>query len=152
MLQEVGRVTIRWAEVDLLLVDLAFVILRNLEAAHQHVFQMSAAGTERLRRFDRIVGSSDLSTAERRAIMAVTERLRSLYSTRNDIVHSPIVLAYSVEGARINSRLTKISREGKQRDVSLSTIRKHADDVGQCIGKLEELATELSANHGKNTL
>lgn len=75
--------------------------------------------------------------------MAVTERLRSLYSTRNDIVHSPIVMAYSVEGRRISSRLTKISREGKQRDASLTTIRKHAEDVGRCIGKMEELATEL---------
>ncbi|MDW9609413.1 hypothetical protein GOA59_32010 [Sinorhizobium meliloti] len=144
LLQELGRVTIRWAEVDLVLVDLAFVILNgNLEAARQHVFQTAGAGTERLRRFDRIVGSSELSADERRAIMAVTERLRSLYSTRNDIVHSPIVMAYSVEGRRISSRLTKISREGKQRDVSLTTIRKHAEDVGRCIGKMEELATEL---------
>lgn len=71
-----------------------------------------------------------LSADERRAIMAVTERLRCLYSTRNDFVHSPTVMAYSVECRRINSRLTKISREGKQRDVSLSTIRKHANDVG----------------------
>ncbi|MEY9536890.1 hypothetical protein [Sinorhizobium fredii] len=104
---------------DHILVDLASVILNgNLEAARQHVFQTAGAGTERLRRFDRIVGSSDLSADERRAIMAVTERLRSLYSTRNDIVHSPIVMAYSVEGRRISSCLTKISREGKQRDVS----------------------------------
>lgn len=58
-----------------------------------------------------------------------------------------IVMAYSVEGRRIRSRLTKISREGKQRDVSLSTIRKHANDVGKCIGKLEELATELAEKY-----
>lgn len=109
LLQELGRVTIRWAEVDHILVDLASVILNgNLEAARQHVFQTAGAGTDRLRRFDRIVGSSDLSADERRAIMAVTETLRSLYSTRNDIVHSPIVMAYSVEGRRISSRLTKI--------------------------------------------
>lgn len=148
LLQELGRVTIRWAEVDLMLVDLAFVILNgNLEAARQHVFQTAGAGTERLRQFDRIVGSSELSTEERRAIMAVTEKLRSLYSTRNDIVHSPIVMAYSVEGRRISSRLTKISREGKQRDISLTTIRKHAEEVGSCIGKMEELANELAEKY-----
>jgi hypothetical protein len=148
LLQELGIVTIRWAEVDLMLVDLAFVILNgNLEAARQHVFQTAGAGTERLRRFDRIVGSSELSTEERRAIMAVTERLRSLYSTRNDIVHSPIVMAYSVEGRRISSRLTKISREGKQRNISLTTIRKHAEEVGSCIGKMEELANELAEKY-----
>lgn len=56
----------------------------------------------------------------------------------------PIVMAYSVEGRRISSRLTKISREGNQRDVSLTTIRKHADDFGRCIGKMGELTTELT--------
>ncbi len=151
LLQEIGRVTVRWAEVDRLLVHLAAVSLNdNYEAAQHCIFGSSNSGIARLTAFEQIIGASKLDETERREIINISRDLRSLLGKRNEIVHSPLVHYFSVLEGRLSAELKQIDRTGGKKDVSPDKIRKHADKVGEKIESLAKIWWALDKRYRRD--
>lgn len=147
LLQDIGCVTVRWATVDLCLLDIAFIALKNREAAVAVVLNGSGAGRQRIEAFNNVIGCSYFEEVERRSILAVTATLTKLLDQRNSIVHSPLIVAYEVRDRRISSRLTKISKRGRQTDVNRNDIIDHIRSIGEILGKLDEMIAELAEKY-----
>lgn len=144
LLAEIGKVTIRWAAIDLALLDISYIALRNHDAAVAIILSGSVAGRQRLEAFNAVIAGSYFNQAERQSILKVTETLRELATKRNAIVHSPLVVSYSVRDKRtFERRLTWVDRKGKQTVVSIDDLEQHVADVGYALSKLEEIATAL---------
>ncbi len=68
LIMELGKVTVRWSALDLLLVQIMSAALKNHVAAHQLVFS-KGAGQQRFRLFERVIGASGLEEVTRKEIL-----------------------------------------------------------------------------------
>ncbi|NTI03469.1 hypothetical protein G6K88_15710 [Agrobacterium rhizogenes] len=144
LLAEIGKVTVRWAAIDLVLLDISCIALRNHDAAVAIILSGSVAGRQRLEAFNGVIAGSYFNQAERQSILKVTETLRELATKRNAIVHSPLVVSYWVRDRKtFERRLTWVDRKGKQTVVSIGDVKQHVADVGNALDMLEEIATAL---------
>jgi len=147
LLAEIGKVTIRWAALDLYLVNILAAALRNQAAAHNLIFNATGAGRQRLETFKEVIGASDFTTEERRVLIVLAKQCGRLLGERNVIVHSPLVTSITLEGKKIKWSMHRVSRSGKRVDVTVDSIRQHADDVGEVLGKIEELSEQLTERY-----
>jgi hypothetical protein len=143
-----GRVTIRWAELDLLLVRIASVALRNTPAGHAAIFGESNAGQARFETFGRIVGASFFSEDERSTILDRLRELRKLYRARNRLTHQPLEGNYFFEQDRLRFQLQFVTRDGKRKDVILNDIECHIGAVDEHLEALEVILETLIETHG----
>lgn len=142
-----GKVCVRWAALDLLLVQILSVALCNSLAARDLIFNGSSFGKNRLDAFNRAIGASRFTEEERSALLALTKKTADLLSARNDIVHAPLVISLSVKGDKIASKLTRISRQGKEHELSIEKIEAHVNAIGSVLGDLEFLAQDLDLKY-----
>lgn len=142
LLEEIGKVTVRWAAADLLMVKIVEVITRNRQVAHDYIFK-AGFGQQRFDAFLEVIGTSCFDQPERQALYTVISTLKKLLPDRNDIVHSPLAMAIRMDGNKIKFEVQKLSRGGKQSKADLEKIKKHTLQVGDLVGKLDELTVEL---------
>jgi hypothetical protein len=147
LITELGRVTVRWAALDLLLARIAAVALRNPPAAWSTIFDKSNAGQGRFRVFDRMIGASFFDEDERSTILRHTETLSTLYSVRNSLTHEPLEGRYSIDGKRLNFHLQFISRKGSVKAVSIEDISAHVSAVDDHLVALESVLDHLSEKY-----
>lgn len=147
LLHEVGRVTVRWAALDLLLVEILAVVLENDIAAYQLVFRTSSFGRERLELVKDLIGGSKLDAGERESIFACISKLKTLLTERNTIVHSPLVMHFGVKGSKLTMKVQRVMRDGAQRDVTIEGIKAHVENVTATLEKLEEIQTDLAEKY-----
>jgi hypothetical protein len=148
LLQEIGRVTVRWAALDMVLLKVVWLALDNRAAAYEIIFGSHNAGKQRLEAFNRVIGASKFTQEEREALLGLSADFARLLGTRNDIVHSPLVLALNV-GAdkKLSFTLKSVDRDGRQKDVSEKKIHRHSKLVGQKLSELEDVVDDLFINH-----
>ncbi|MCY1243659.1 hypothetical protein D9M68_412940 [compost metagenome] len=145
-----GRVCVRWAAIDLLLVQILRLDLGNRAAAHDLIFNTAGAGKSRIEVFNRAIGASRFRQEERRRILTAIRFVTDLISARNDIIHSPLVTRLSLEGKTITPHLEKMGKSGKQKPVSINKIEAHLAAIGRALGELEELARELELKYDQD--
>ncbi|MEZ0000943.1 hypothetical protein [Sinorhizobium fredii] len=143
-----GKTSVRWAAIDLLLVQILRLDLGNSAAAHDLIFNTAGAGKNRIEVFNRAIGASRFEQEERRKILMVTRFVTDLISARNDIIHSPLVTRLSLEGRTITPRLEKVGKSGKPKPVSIGRIEAHLTAIGSVLSQLEELMLELELKYG----
>jgi len=142
-----GKVSVRWAAIDLLLVQILRLDLGNSAAAHDLIFNTTGAGKNRIEGFNRAIGASRFEQEERRKILTATRLVTDLISARNDIIHSPLVTRLSFEGKTITPHLEKLGKSGKPKPVSIDKIEAHLAAIGRALTQLEELALELELKY-----
>ncbi len=143
LITALGRVSVRWAALDLLLVHIASVALKNFPAAQSCIFGDQNAGQRRFTAFERIIGASFFEQEERNAILRHLEKLQSLYSRRNKLTHEPLDTRYTIEGKTIRSHLAFVSRDGEPKEAKLEDINRHVDEVDIELAALESIWGDL---------
>ncbi|MBN9242516.1 MAG: hypothetical protein J0I98_06965 [Mesorhizobium sp.] len=143
LIEELGRVTVRWAALDLLLVRIASIALKNHPAAQSVIFGESNAGQARFRAFERIIGASFFDEDERSEIIAHMKELSRHYRARNALTHEPLEGTYSIEGKRFKFRLQFVARGGGKKDAALEDIQKHVHSVDEHLEALEAILDRL---------
>ncbi|MBY2913963.1 hypothetical protein HF206_07490 [Rhizobium leguminosarum] len=144
LLKEYGRVCIRWAAVDLMFVRLLSVALRgNYEAARDLIFNSAGSGRQRISIFENAIGGSHFEQIDRERILLITRRINDLLGARNDVIHSPLSIAYKVEGKSIRPSVMSTNRRGRERPVSLDAIKEHVALIGHCLSDLESALVDL---------
>jgi hypothetical protein len=145
-----GKVSVRWAAIDLMLVDILAVELNNRAAAHALIFK-SGAGKSRFEVFKDAIGESRFDQVDRVRILSIMRSITSLMATRNDIIHAPLVTVYSIEGKKITSTLSKIDRkQGRTQPVLIRRIEDHVNAVGKLLDDLEPMAADLNMKYGSS--
>ncbi len=150
VIAELGRVTVRWAALDLLLVRIASIALQNAPAAQSIIFCESNAGQARFRTFERIIGASFFDADERSQILALMEVLSRHYRERNALTHEPLAGGYSVQSKRLEFHLQFVSRDGKRKDVSLRDIEDHVRAVDNHLETFERIADHLFEKYDRS--
>lgn len=148
IISALGRVTVRWAELDSLLVRIAAVVLKNTPAAHAAIFGESNAGQARFEAFGRIIGASFFSEDERTQILARLDELKKLYRIRNRLTHQPLEGSYFLEKDRLRFQLQFVTRDGKRKDVILEDIDDHIASVDQHLEGIEVVLENLIETYG----
>jgi hypothetical protein len=143
LIAQLGRVTVRWAALDLLLVRIAAIALRNPPAAWNIIFSANNAGQGRFRAFDRVIGASFFDEDERTAILRRTEALSQLYRVRNSLTHEPLEGTYSIDGTGLSFHLQFVSRDGGMKPVAIKEIKAHIDTVDEHLETLESILDHL---------
>lgn len=143
LIEALGRVTVRWASLDLTLVDIAAVALNNLPAAQEVIFGAHNAGQRRFTAFERIICASNFDQAERTAIIGHLENLRDLYGRRNALIHEPLDGRVTMEGKTLKFDLAFVNRDGKKKDVNLEDIHQHVLQVDAELEALERIWEHL---------
>lgn len=138
-----GRVSVRWASLDLLLVHIAAIALKNMPAAQSSIFGDHNAGRQRFTAFERIIGASFFDQKERTAILEHMAKLRSLYGRRNSLTHEPLDTRLTVEGKKLRFDLAFISRDGRTREAKLDDINRHVKEVDAELDALETIWERL---------
>jgi len=144
---ELGRVTVRWSALDIILVEILSSVLESHEAARQIIFSNNNAGRQRFRAFQRIVGSSRLDEHTRKEIFAAMTALSALYGERNAIVHEPLQTEYSADGKRIRASIVAVDRDGKRRKVNIEKLKAHSAAVDVHLHAMDEIALRLACIH-----
>ncbi|WPE19978.1 hypothetical protein [Shinella zoogloeoides] len=144
---EIGWITIRWAALDLLLVQILGEVLRNRVAAQQIIFAEQNAGQQRFRAFERVIGTSSLDAATRKAIIDRMKQIGVLYRKRNEIVHEPFSSRLQVIDGKLHGRIIALDREGKSKDINIDDFKRHATQVDEHLTFLEETALAISLLH-----
>ena len=139
----IGKVTIRWAALDVLLADLIYIDSQNYALAHDSVFGSRDAGIQRIQRVERAIGSSRFTQEERTAIFEITKKLSSIIGMRNEIIHSPLLPNFAIVGKRLQSDLVQVKRAGHQK-FSISAVEKHLDGIATLLFDLERTVDQLS--------
>lgn len=147
ILELIGKVTVRWAALDLLLQDVVYIALANPAVATELIFGSTNAGKQRLEKFDRAIGGSRFSMDQRERLLEISGKFASLLGTRNDIIHSPLITTYSVENAKLRSNLLQIKRTGKASYFSSETVNRHLEQVGALLRSLEALRDEIAEEY-----
>ncbi|MBY4608995.1 hypothetical protein K6M90_15200 [Rhizobium sp. 9T] len=148
LLKEYGRVCIRWASVDLMFVRLLSVALHgNYEAARDLIFNSAGSGRQRISIFENAIGGSHFEQIDRERILVMTGRINNLLGARNDVIHSPLSIAFKVEGKSISTSLISTNRRGRERPVSLDAIKEHVSSVGDCLSDLETALFDLLSKY-----
>lgn len=147
ILELIGRVTVRWAALDLLLQDIVYIAITNPAAAAELIFGSANAGKQRLEKFDRAIGASRFTIDQRRRLLEITAEFASLLGTRNDIIHSPLIKTYSVENSKLRANLVQIKRTGKASNFSIDTVNRHIDHVGSLLTQLEAIRDEVAEEY-----
>lgn len=143
LIESLGRVTVRWASLDLLLVHIAAVALKNRPAAQSCIFGEYNAGQRRFTAFQDIIGASFFDQDERVAILHRMKTLRKLYKERNALTHEPLDGRVTVEGKLLKFDLVSVNREGKKKDVDVEDINKHVSQVDAELEALEGIWERL---------
>lgn len=147
LLKLYGKVCVRWAAVDLLLLLVLDTALGNQSAARDLIFNSTGAGRARFDVFNRAIGASKFEQYEREKLLSISSRFAKLLTARNDIVHSPVVMSLSVQGSRIKPHLSRLSRKGEVRDLSLDDVIAHINAVGALQSELEDFSTDLALKY-----
>lgn len=143
LIEALGRVTVRWASLDLLLVHIAAIALKNLPAAQSCIFGDHNAGHRRFTAFQDIIGASFLNEDERSSILGRLKLLRTLYKQRNALTHEPLDGTLTIEGKKIILGLQFVTRSGARREVRIADIEKHVADVDAELEALETIWENL---------
>ncbi|MBY3106282.1 hypothetical protein RWK44_10440 [Rhizobium sp. 25PS6] len=147
VLELYGKVSVRWAALDLLLVGVLSIALENRPAAHDLIFNAAGSGKTRLDAFNRAIGASRFTREERAASLELTRKAADLLSARNEIIHAPLVIGLSIDGSKITPTLNKLGRQGKEQPLAVSKIEKHVKAIGDILSKLERLAESLDLKY-----
>jgi len=139
LVSALGRVTVRWASLDLILVHIASVALKNIAAAQSSIFGDHNAGQRRFTAFERIIGASFFEQDERAKILSHMARLRVLYRRRNSLIHEPLDSKITVEGQAIHFDLAFVTRDGETKTAKLEDINQHVKDVDTELEALESI-------------
>ncbi len=139
LIAALGRVTVRWASLDLTLVQIAAVALKNMPAAQSSIFGDHNAGQRRFTAFERIIGASFFEEGERSAILDHMAKLRILYRRRNSLTHEPLDGTMTVEGQSLRFDLAFITRDGETKAVKMDEINQHVKDVDTELEALESI-------------
>jgi hypothetical protein len=142
-----GKVCVRWAALDLQMMLILATCLDNYEAARALIMDGTGAGKARIEEFNRVIGGSKLDQGERQALLDIMNRTSSLLSVRNHIVHAPLVTSYSFDGKKLRLSIKQIDRGGKQKPVSIQTIKAHLSHIGKILDELEEAGLALSSKY-----
>lgn len=141
ILQTIGKITVRWAALDVLLASIVAIAARNDAIADDLIFGSNDAGKKRLEKFDRAIGASDFDRKERERLLAITVCLGAMLGTRNDIVHSPLNVAFTLDD---DGRLTKQFVKMGHRTRSAQSKRPKHFSLSSAQAHLEKLKTELN--------
>lgn len=139
LIEALGRVTVRWASLDLMLVHIAAVALKNMPAAQSCIFGNHNAGHRRFTAFEQIIGASFFEQDERATILSHMARLRSLYSKRNSLTHEPLDGKLTIDGKKLRFDLAFVTREGETREAKLDDIHRHVAEVDIELEALESV-------------
>lgn len=139
LITELGRVTVRWAALDLLLVRIASIALKNVPAAQGVIFGESNAGRARFAAFERVIGASFFDEDERSEILARMKEVARIYQARNALTHEPLEGTYSAHGKSLKFRLQFVARDGKKRDAVLADIESHVRAIDEHLEALESI-------------
>lgn len=137
LIQAIGKVTVRWATLDMLLLEILSVAIENHALAVDVILTRPGAGRQRIEAFDRAIGGSRLTQLERGGLLELTGRFLKLLGERNDIVHTPLVTSIKVQGKKFAYVTEKLGRKGKRQKLSISSIDQHLKDVGEALAELE---------------
>ncbi|WP_112602738.1 hypothetical protein ACK83U_12345 [Rhizobium sp. WW22] len=142
LLQGIGKVTVRWAAMDLALANIATIILKNRQAALALIFRSQNAGAQRLECFKDVVGAArELDATERESLISLANEFKKLLPDRNEIVHSPRIVWFSTRDEGVALQIKGLSKSGILKD--LADVEQHADDVGRLLGELDAIFDEL---------
>lgn len=153
ILQAIGKITVRWAALDVLLASIVAIAARNDAIADDLIFGSNDAGKKRLEKFDRAIGASDFDKMERERLLAITERLGAMLGTRNDIVHSPLNVAFTLEDGRLTKQFVKMGHRtrgrqgGRPKQFSLSSAQTHLEKLKTELDELEAVFNVLSTKY-----
>lgn len=139
LIEALGRVTVRWASLDLMLVHIAAIALKNMPAAQNCIFGSHNAGLRRFTVFEQIIGASFFEQEERATILGHMARLRSLYSKRNSLTHEPLDGKLTIDGKKLRFDLAFVTREGRMREAKLDDIDRHVEEVDAELESLESV-------------
>jgi len=146
LLQEIGKVTVRWAALDLILVNILEVALKNRAAAHQIILGSNNAGAQRLDAFKDAIGASYFEQFERKKVIETANKAKSLLAIRNSIVHSPLIMSFSLKGTAIKMEPKAVSKKGTIRE--MEKIDVHLARILQVLEDMEESYDYLDAKYG----
>lgn len=124
---------------DLLLVHIAAIALRNMPAAQSCIFGDHNAGQRRFTAFQDIIGASFFDQDERSNILSRLKSLRALYKQRNALTHEPLDGTLTVDGRKLIFGLAFVTREGARREVRIEDIEQHVTDVDIELEALESI-------------
>ncbi|SES38209.1 hypothetical protein SAMN03159406_03870 [Rhizobium sp. NFR03] len=143
LLAEIGKVTVRWAALDLLLFQILTCVLENAEAAHKIIFNLQGAGLQRLAAFNDTIGASALSLEERSALLDITRRCKDMIGERNDIVHSPMATHFVISADFVRQTTVRMRKDGRTSTVTVADIKKHTTKIGLILHEIEQIAHRL---------
>jgi hypothetical protein len=140
LMAAIGRVTVRWAAVDLQMVAILAAVLGNKPAAQSIIFGGSGAGLQRFDTFLGVIGQSRLDQPSREKVFNIVLELKSIYGERNRIAHGPLGLEVSVDGNAVSLSLTRSDRDGDPKPTSLEKVDSHLTKVGELLQRLRGLS------------
>ncbi|WP_432344648.1 hypothetical protein WMC41_15855 [Shinella yambaruensis] len=146
MLIELGRLTIRWAEADRLMVGILDATLENRAAAQNIVFAGSNAGQQRFNAFVETIGTSGLPQEERQSIIKHIGRLKSLYGARNALTHEPIFTDIRFDNGKLKFGARSLTRDGSSRPMDVAKIKAHIRKVDAILSDLEDIHDQMVAD------
>lgn len=147
LLAEIGKVTVRWAAFDMMLVWILAVALENQAAAQKIIFQTVGAGRQRIEAFKDVIGSCRFDEEYRRSIIELANEFRTQLDERNAIIHSPLTTTVKVDGKSLRWVLQRVAKSGKPQDFSIDIVKKHVQILDKLMGELERLLEDISEKY-----
>jgi hypothetical protein len=143
LLAEIGKVTVRWGALDLLLAGLLSTLLQDPSVGHKLIFVSCRGGWQRLTKFKATVEDLELDERVKTDLLDLTREFLDLLDERNAIVHSPLVTSYKVDGKKIGLRVERLNKNGLKTSVTVDAIRAHADELGGRLALLEAIFLDI---------
>lgn len=137
LLQEIGKVTIRWSMLDWLLMWVTATVLDDVASARRQILDTNDGGKKRLDTFKEIIGTSRLDQTDRQDLINLANQFASLISERNKIIHEPTVAGFTVQGKKISLGIDRVGPKGKRTAVDVTKITKHVQKVEKLLEELE---------------
>ncbi|GMB81510.1 hypothetical protein NN6n1_22930 [Shinella zoogloeoides] len=147
LLKELGRVTRRWAFIDLQLVATLDVALRNMVVAQNIIFEKTNSGRQRFETFKDCIGVSMFDENERKAIIDCINAFIPLLRVRNELIHEPMDIGVTTRGGSVALGVQAMSRKGIRRDVDIDAIRRHVSEVDVLIDRYDGIYMALAGKY-----
>lgn len=147
ILREIGRVTTRWAFIDLQMVATLDVALGNKAAAQNIIFEKTNSGRQRFEAFKDCIGASKFEENERKELIDCINDFMPLLRRRNEIVHEPMDIGVTTRGGAVALGVQAMSRKGIRKDVDIEAIRQHVSEVDVLIDRYDGIYMALAGKY-----